>query len=302
MAAFTRQLFGFPVFGLSGPALTILAAWAALGLGGPAHAQTTITDTTPGTMPFVVPSGVTSLLVTLEGAGGARSVGSGGSGALVSGTLSVTPDEMLQILVGGGGSNNGSGGFGGGGDSSDSGGGGRSAIIMSGTDLVDAGGGGGSGFGGNGGNGGQNGGDGSGAITYGGGSNATGGTQTAGGSGGGDGSGFNDGGDGSQYQGGGGSGTGGGGGGGYFGGGGGIDDAGGGGGSSLTNGPGFTLASETDGGALNGGDLNGDGGDGSVTITYGASPAPEPSGWAALAFTGLGLAGLRLRAHRRLKQ
>lgn len=61
---------------------------------------------------FIVPSGVTSLTVKLWGAGGGaggqtltdfRSGGDGGGGGYVSGTIEVTPDESLKIMVGQGG-------------------------------------------------------------------------------------------------------------------------------------------------------------------------------------------------------
>ena len=78
-----------------------LATLAGLGLcARPASAQTFVTDTTPGFFTFIVPVGVTSLFVQLDGAGGADF---GGSGAFVSGDLSVSGGETLELLVGGGG-------------------------------------------------------------------------------------------------------------------------------------------------------------------------------------------------------
>jgi hypothetical protein len=98
---------------------------------------------------FTVPAGVTSLSVTLSGAGGgsaANGGGTGGAGGYVSGTLPVTPGQSLVVMVGQGGGNGGvaSATYGGGGNGTGGGaGGGRSAIILAGSDMVTAGGGGG---------------------------------------------------------------------------------------------------------------------------------------------------------------
>lgn len=107
---------------------------------------------------FTVPCGVSTLNIQLWGAGGAgSSYASGGSGAYVSGTLTVTPGDVLTIVVGQGGvvpantaatSVVGYGGGAGGGFTTNkgSGGGGRSAVqFPSGTDIITAGGGGGAG-------------------------------------------------------------------------------------------------------------------------------------------------------------
>lgn len=110
---------------------------------------------------FNVPCGITTLNVQLWGAGGAGGYfASGGSGAYVSGTLTVTPNSTIKIIVGQGGAIPvnaaataviGYGGGAGGGYTSTykgGGGGGRSAIqFVSGTDIVTAGGGGGGGGG-----------------------------------------------------------------------------------------------------------------------------------------------------------
>jgi len=112
---------------------------------------------TGGVQRFTVHPQVTSIFVTLLGAGGAsHGLGSyvnGGNGGLVSGRLGVSPGEALDILVGGGGSGV-TGGFGGGGNGVDiaglhtpGGGGGRSAIRRNNADIVTAGGGGGAGRG-----------------------------------------------------------------------------------------------------------------------------------------------------------
>jgi len=133
---------------------------------------------------FIPPSGVTSVNVTLIGAGGGYGgQGAGGAGGLVSGTLAVTPGQSYTIIVGQGGTNAGGATYGGGGSSVSYGGsgGGRSAIQLGGSDIVTAGAGGGgamatattAGAGG-----GLTGGGG-GPYTY-----ATGGTQSGGGTGG----------------------------------------------------------------------------------------------------------------------
>ncbi len=120
---------------------------------------------TGGSQTYTVPIGVTSINVTLYGgAGGCGSSTSGcniagGLGGETTGTLSVTPGEVLNVIVGGGGSGGGggysaSGGYGGGGaggmggtGSGGGGGGGGASQILNGTQelAVGAGGGGGGG-------------------------------------------------------------------------------------------------------------------------------------------------------------
>ena len=186
---------------------------------------------------YVVPAGITTMTVTLWGAGGGSSISpagggtqTGGAGACLTGTLLVTPGETLTIIVGGPGTNTSVSSarpYGGGGIQGRSGqvysssGGGRSAIRRSTTDVVTVGAGGG----------GRNGIGGAGGITTGGtgqNSSATGGTQTEGGvrTGGGLNGTLNLGGDAGQDN----SAAGGS---GYYGGGGGGQDNNGGGGSSL---------------------------------------------------------------------
>ena len=199
---------------------------------------------------FTVPSGITAVTVYMWGAGGGSGAGTGGAGAFIQGTLAVTPGNTLNVIVGQGGVQNGTtttfGGGGSSGQSSSASGGGRSAIQLSGTELVDVGGGGGgsySGFQGGAANFSPtiNGGAGyrGGQATYGG----FGGTQTAGGAvvtGP-----IATGTAGSYLQGGAGGAYGGGGGGGFYGGGGGStaanDGCAGGGGSSYTTDAAFTL-------------------------------------------------------------
>ena len=106
---------------------------------------------------FVVPATTTSITVYMWGAGGGgghtgtQGATAGGAGAYVQGTLAVTPNSTLKIIVGGGGAHGSTGSAYGGGGSANAagtygGGGGRSAIQVSGTELVDAGGGGGAGY------------------------------------------------------------------------------------------------------------------------------------------------------------
>ena len=235
-----------------------------------ASAGSTVYNYTGATQTFTVPGGVTSLDVAVSAAGGSGGT-SAGAGAVVYGTLAVTPASVLTIYVGGTGTTPlgppyfivGYGGWPGGGTAlygeEGGGGGGYSAIAnqAGSTYYVIAGaGGGGTGYGGTGGAGGQNGNSG---TSVNGNNPATGGTQSAGGTGtgGGTNGGYLTGGNAASntYD-------GGGGGAGYYGGGGGPGGGagallgGGGGGSSLTNGPGFTLNTViTGGGAPN--DING---------------------------------------------
>jgi Concanavalin A-like lectin/glucanases superfamily/Secretion system C-terminal sorting domain/Glycine rich protein len=100
---------------------------------------------------YTVPAGVTSLLVKVYGAAGANAIstpltgGTGGKGAFVQGTLTVTPGDVLNINVGGTNGYNGGGAAGTGAGN----GGGASDIRMGGNNLsnrvVVAGGGGGGG-------------------------------------------------------------------------------------------------------------------------------------------------------------
>ena len=105
---------------------------------------------------FVVPATTTSLTVYMWGAGGGgghtgtQGATAGGAGAYLEGTLTVAPNNSLTIIVGGGGAHGSVGvAYGGGGSAAGAAygcGGGRSAIQLSGTELVDAGGGGGAGY------------------------------------------------------------------------------------------------------------------------------------------------------------
>jgi len=239
---------------------------------------------------FIVPTGVTSMSVTLSGAGGGAAFGvdtARGRGGLVSGTLAVTPGESLTMVVGGGGTWSSTARapatYGGGGDASgySGGGGGRSAIRRSGADIVTAGGGGGGGdisgiVGGAGGGttGGTGDSRGSGSGQYGIANGGGGGTQSAGGAGGV--GGYYSGTDGSLSTGGSGQWAGGGG-GGYYGGGTGSfslsssRSAGGGGSSYVTNLTG-TVVNTQGGGAIPGLTAS----NGSITITYTPGPSARP--------------------------
>jgi len=98
---------------------------------------------TGGSQTFTVGAGITSLSVILDGAQGnsnASNTGGGGPGGFTTGTIAVTPGEVLTIIVGG------MSGFGGGGGGGSAGGGGGGSFIMNGTTwLAVAGGGGGAG-------------------------------------------------------------------------------------------------------------------------------------------------------------
>lgn len=124
----------------------------------PAPGSQTFTAVGPTT--FTVPAGVTSIVCDVHGAkggdGGTSSCSSGGGhgGGRVQATISVTPGEILGVVVGGqGGSgfngSSGAGGSNGGGAGGTAlyagGGGGRSEILRGVTQLVVAGGGGGAG-------------------------------------------------------------------------------------------------------------------------------------------------------------
>jgi hypothetical protein len=230
---------------------------------------------------WTVPSGVTSAIFFLIGAGGGgatyASFGDGGGGGYATGSYAVTAAQVLTIIVGqrGGGDTGVSGTvgnclhtrlkYGGGGQGGScqvdsyapnslyhSSGGGRSAIRLSNnTEIATAGGGGGGGYGGTsvGGAGGGTTGVAGGVGSQGGG----GGTQSAGGARGY--SSRSNGTAGSAYLGGRSDDEGGGGGGGYYGGGGGGDNAGGGGGSSyvalLTSGSTTAGSGTSPGGAIN---------------------------------------------------
>lgn len=66
---------------------------------------TTVAYTTPGVFDFVVPAGVTNLLVKAWGAGGGGSTNGpdGGGGGFAQGTLTVSAAQTYKIAVGGGG-------------------------------------------------------------------------------------------------------------------------------------------------------------------------------------------------------
>jgi hypothetical protein len=121
----------------------------------PGYTNTSTFNYTGSVQTFVVPYGVSELYIQAKGAQGAPGDGSGGGtaglGGSVSGILSVTPGQTLNIYVGGSasGSTGGYNGGGNGGNINGGGGGGASDIRINGTALTDriivAGGGGGGG-------------------------------------------------------------------------------------------------------------------------------------------------------------
>lgn len=122
--------------------------WIQEGIGSSGKAVFVHTN---GAQTWTVPLGVYSIDVKLWGAGGGANTAptnesSGGGGGFVKGSLSVTPGQVLTIIVGSGGGD-GNGTYGGGGQPSfglgGSSGGGRSAIRSGTIELVTAGGGGG---------------------------------------------------------------------------------------------------------------------------------------------------------------
>ncbi len=194
--------------------VSLLGLALSLAVSSPAAAAAPVTDTfaSPGETTFTVPAKVTSLQITARGAGGGAGqapgdvgavAGAGGSGSQITGTLAVTPGEVLTLAVGQrgadapqGGTGNpcrqlggaggtssaagqGGGGHGGEGDSSvcsagGGGGGGGSAttVTLSGSStIIIAGGGGGGGGGGA-------------IVGFNGGGGGSGGTGTTGGAGG----------------------------------------------------------------------------------------------------------------------
>ncbi len=105
----------------------------------PCVSGNTVFSYTGAIQSFTIPPGVTSITVEAKGAQGG---GSGGQGAMMTGTFTVTPGQSLQILVGG---------LGGNGGSYGSGGGGGSFVVAPGNVLlIAAGGGGGTGHNNNG--------------------------------------------------------------------------------------------------------------------------------------------------------
>ncbi len=114
--------------------------------GGTASTVNTVMYNTAGSGTFVVPTGVTSVTVKAWGAGGGGGNGSastgiggaGGGGGFAQSTLTVTAGESLTYNIG-------TSGGGGSGSSGGGNGGGFSALLRSGTYLIQAGGGGGGG-------------------------------------------------------------------------------------------------------------------------------------------------------------
>ena len=146
--AFTTATSGYPlarIYGVdsatSGSAISQLVFQTAA--ASSANFNTTF-NYTGSDQTFTVPTGVTSIQVTMWGAGGGGSTGAtatGGAGAYIKGTLTVTPGQTYTVIVGQGGLRANAGGslaiYGGGGPTStanpvvnDSAGGGRSALQL----------------------------------------------------------------------------------------------------------------------------------------------------------------------------
>ena len=217
----------------------MLAVAGVLGFSASAFAaSTTYTPGGGSEQQFLVPEGVTQIEVTaIGGAGGSTEEAPGGSGAKVTATLTVTPEQTLYVDFGGGGAAGGEG-AGKGGGASDV----RTEAGKLSSRLIVAGGGGGDTYDGGGQGGSASGESGEGGSSEGGGGGGGGGTQSAGGKGGAAGEEIVPGQEGELGQGGAGARYnflfGGGGGGGYYGGGGGAfdedNDGGGGGGAGSS--------------------------------------------------------------------
>jgi len=109
-----RSLRVLPLAGALGLAVAVIPAVASPALAatpggitspsGCTESATTVTcqDTLPGESTFTVPPGVTSITATAVGADGGQETvfnGGGGSGAVATGTLAVTPGETLYLEV-----------------------------------------------------------------------------------------------------------------------------------------------------------------------------------------------------------
>ena len=109
-----RSLRVLPLAGALGLAVAVIPAVASPALAatpggitspsGCTESATTVTcqDTLPGESTFIVPPGVTSITATAVGADGGQETvfnGGGGSGAVATGTLAVTPGETLYLEV-----------------------------------------------------------------------------------------------------------------------------------------------------------------------------------------------------------
>lgn len=111
-----------------GVSLLVAVAW-------PGNVAATTFNYTGSLQTYTVPSGVTTIHIVAKGAqGGAVASDQGGLGAMMSGDFTVTPGEVLNVIVGGQGSQA---------NTTSSGGGGGSGVHNAGTPLIIAGGGGG---------------------------------------------------------------------------------------------------------------------------------------------------------------
>jgi hypothetical protein len=135
-----RVLAALSIAALASPGVL---AWTASPVSAAVAYCDTFTQATAGTYFCEVPAGITTLDFVVAGGDGGSSyasgydVGSHGHGARITGTISVTPGETLDIVVGGNGAN---------GHGTGAGGGGYSSIAHDAVPLVVAGAGGGGGF------------------------------------------------------------------------------------------------------------------------------------------------------------
>lgn len=144
------------------PAFAVSGCQALIGVVSPTYIATAPSSTSAvrTSVNWTVPAGVTSICFSIAGGGGGGSAATriGGSGALLTGSIPVTPGEVLTLIVGAGGNRSvgtagsaGGGGYGAGGSTANGNGftggsgGGGSAILRGSTPLVVAGGGGGAG-------------------------------------------------------------------------------------------------------------------------------------------------------------
>jgi len=119
--------------------LLVVAGMLLLGLSS--QAQTTTFNYTGSMQSYTVPAGVTSITIVAKGGQGGNF---GGLGAIMQGTFSVSPGDVIRVLTGGQGITDGSGCIGGGGTGTGASGGGGSFVATStNTPMIVAGGGGG---------------------------------------------------------------------------------------------------------------------------------------------------------------
>lgn len=134
-AFFNPRLVTIRVLSLTGGLIVLAGAPATSSQTQTCVSETTTFDFTGATQTYTVPQGVTAVTIIADGAQGGNN---GGLGAEITGTIAVTPGEVLTILVGGAGA------AGTADSNTGGGGGGGSFVVRSGNvPLVVAGGGGG---------------------------------------------------------------------------------------------------------------------------------------------------------------